>query len=139
MRHEVGIYVGDPPDIKRGGLAYRLYTHSVAERMHMWNLDMTDAQFMQFYSQKMDMLRTPLPYGEIAGAVMDFSRLREEPGGVVNLDASGLGQGYEVGLQDAHDEPLGSRRPPAPTSDRVLRSAWPTIEAATVLHGVLVV
>jgi hypothetical protein len=99
----------------------------------MWKLDMTDANFMQFYSRKMGMLRTPLPYGEIAGVVMDFSWLRVEPGGVVNLDVSGLGQGYEVGLQDAHDEPLGSRRPPVPTSDRVLRSARPTIEAATDL------
>jgi hypothetical protein len=117
----------DPPDIKREALVYWPYTHSVAERMHMWKLDMTDANFMQFYSRKMGMLRTPLPYGEIAGAVMDFSWLRVEPGGVVNLDVSGIGQGYEVGLQDAHDEPLGSRRPPVPTSGRVLRSARPTI------------
>jgi hypothetical protein len=66
----------------------------------MWKLGMTDAQFMKFYSRKMDMLRTPLLYGEIAGAVVGFSRLREEPGGEVNLSASGLDQGFEVGLQD---------------------------------------
>jgi hypothetical protein len=123
MRNEVVIYVGDSADIKRGALVYWPYSHNVSERMHMWKLDMTDAQYMQFYRRKMDMLRAPLPYGEIAGAVMDFSRLREEPGGEVT---SGFDQGYEV-------ERLESRRPPVPTSDRVLRSARPTIEAATVL------
>jgi hypothetical protein len=133
MRNEVGIYVGDPADIKRGALVYWPYTHGVSERMHMFKLDMTDAQFMRFYSRKMDMLRSPLPYGEIAGAVMDFSKFREDSGGDDPGREAGLGREYEVPLQDVHDELPEHRTPPALVSDRVLRSSKPHVKAVSVL------
>jgi hypothetical protein len=78
----------------------------------------------------MDMLRVPLPYGDVSGAVMDFTRAREDPGGEVPYLDSGLREGYEAPLQDADVGPLGSRRRPQRSSDRVLRSARPTVEAA---------
>jgi hypothetical protein len=81
----------------------------------------------------MDVLRSPLPFGEVAGAVMDFSKFREDSGGETTDSAAGLDRGYEAPLQEVQDDPLEYGRPPAPISDRVLRSSNPRVKEATVL------
>jgi hypothetical protein len=78
----------------------------------------------------MDMLRVPLPYGDVSGAVMDFTRAREDPGGEVPYLQAGLREGNEAPLQDADVGPLETRRRPQRPSDRVLRSARPIVESA---------
>jgi hypothetical protein len=128
-KNEVGIYVGDPVGVKGGALVYWPYTHTVSERMHMWKLEMSDAQFLAFYGRKMEMLRPPLPYAQIAGAVFDFLRATSDSGSETPTRESPLPANYEAALVD-DQEPGVHPRKVLPISDRVLRSARPTEEAA---------
>jgi len=47
MKSEVGINVGDVPYDKGAALIYLSFTHTVSERIYLYELDIIDVKFIQ--------------------------------------------------------------------------------------------
>ena len=78
-KNDMGFYVGDEDSVKGGSLIYMPYTHNVLTRGNGYRILISDIQFLQWYSQRRDIRRNPLPYFVVKNAVMDFLANRETP------------------------------------------------------------
>jgi len=71
VRNEVGIYVGQPEG-SIGHLVYDPYTHKVLERGSVNRIDISDLQFLKWYSRRHTMRESSLPYKIITDAFHSF-------------------------------------------------------------------
>jgi hypothetical protein len=71
--------VGDEDSVKGGSLIYMPYTHNVLIRGNGHRILISDIQLLQWYSQRRDIRRNPLPYSVVKDAVMDLLANRETP------------------------------------------------------------
>jgi hypothetical protein len=71
--------VGDEDSVKGGSLIYLPYTHNVLTRGNRHRILISDIQLLQWYSQRRDIRRNPLPYSIVRDAVMDLLANRETP------------------------------------------------------------
>jgi hypothetical protein len=58
---------------------YMPYTHNFLTRGNGHRILISDLQLLQWYSQRRDIRRSPLPYSVVQGAVMDLLSNRETP------------------------------------------------------------
>ena len=78
-KNDIGFYVGDEDSVKGGSLIYLPYTHNVLTRGNGHRILISDTQLLQWYSQRRDIRRNPLPYSVVKDAVMDLLANRETP------------------------------------------------------------
>jgi KUP system potassium uptake protein len=134
MKNHIGIYVGQPKE-KRGSLIYWPYTHSTTVRLDAWKLEITDTQFMAYYTKHVQAKDKPLPYKVVEGAFHDFAKAVELDPEARKAWAEQL-KPLQAPLFDEDDseivpldddppeeEVLPARIVSAGPSDRVLRSA----------------
>ena len=79
VKNDIGFYVGDEDSVKGGSLIYLPYTHNVLTRGNGHRILISDIQLLQWYSQRRDIRRNPLPYSIVKDAVMDLLANRETP------------------------------------------------------------
>ena len=70
--NQLAIYVGNPPATKRGCFVYYPSSRQVLERLHCWRIDMSDAQFVNFFEKRVRIRDSALPYRDILHAMHDF-------------------------------------------------------------------
>ena len=71
-RNQIGIYVGEDSKTKGGHLIYWPYTHAVQTRDTITKLEITDAQFLHYFSKLINAKTKSLPYQTIDIAIEDF-------------------------------------------------------------------
>ena len=69
--------MGDEDSVKGGSVIYMPYTHNFLARSNGHRIHISDIQFLQWYSQRRDIRRNPLPYSVVKDAVMDLLANRE--------------------------------------------------------------
>ena len=70
--NQLAIYVGNPPATKRGCLVYFPSSRQVLERLHCWRIDMSDAQFVNFFEKRVRIREASSPYRDVSNAMHDF-------------------------------------------------------------------
>ena len=70
VKNDIGFYAGNEDSVKGGSVIYMPYTH---------NFLISDLQLLQWYSQRRDIRRNPLPYSVVNDAVMDLLSNHETP------------------------------------------------------------
>ena len=80
--------MGDEDSVKGGSVIYMPYTHNFLTRGNGHRILISDIQLLQWYSQRRDIRRNPLPYSVVKDAVMDLLANRETT--VTRTDASQL-------------------------------------------------
>ena len=122
VKNELGIYVGNPSDIKRASLVYWPRSHSVSVRLHCWKLDMTDEQFISYYNRRGEMQDGSIPFARVVDAVTDFNELVRSDSADELVTPSVTPLLGSVPLSD--EQSLKSIRDQYPTSNtRVTRSS----------------
>jgi histone deacetylase 1/2 len=71
-RNQLGIYVGEDSDTKGGHLIYWPYSQAVTTRDNCTKLDITDAQFLHYFSKLINAKTKTLPYSVVDRAVGDL-------------------------------------------------------------------
>ena len=71
-RNQLGIYVGEDDATKGGHLVYWPYSQAVTPRDTLTKLEITDAQFLHYFSKLINAKTKTLPYKSIEIAVEDF-------------------------------------------------------------------
>ena len=71
--------MGDEDSVKGGSVVYMPYTHNFLTRGNGHRILVSDIQLLQWYSQRRDICRNPLPYSIVKDAVMDLLANRETP------------------------------------------------------------
>ena len=79
VKNGIGFYAGDEDSVKGGSVIYMPYTHSFLTRGNGHRILISDLQLLQWYSQRRDIRRNPLPYSVVKNAVMDLLSNRETP------------------------------------------------------------
>jgi hypothetical protein len=79
VKNDIGFYAGDEDSVKGGSVIYMSYTHNFLTRGNGHRILISDLQLLQWYSQRRDIHRSPLPYSVVHGAVMDLLSNRETP------------------------------------------------------------
>ena len=79
VKNDIGFYAGDEDSVKGGSVIYMPYTHSFLTRGNGHRILISDLQLLQWYSQRRDIRRNPLPYSVVHNAVMDLLSNRETP------------------------------------------------------------
>ena len=78
FKNDIGFYLGDDEDsVKGGSVIFMLYTHNFVTRGNGHRILISDIQLLQWYSQRCDIRRNPLPYSVVKDAVMDLLVNRE--------------------------------------------------------------
>jgi hypothetical protein len=79
VKNDIGFYVGDEDSVKGGSVIYMPYSHSFLTRGNGHRVLISDIQLLQWYSQRRDIRRNPLPYSIAHNAIMDLLANRETP------------------------------------------------------------
>jgi len=77
VKNDIGFYAGDEDSVKGGSVIYMPYTHNFLTRGNGHRILISDLQLLQWYSQRRDIRRNPLPYSIVHGAIMDLLSNRE--------------------------------------------------------------
>jgi hypothetical protein len=72
LRNQIGIYVGTPEECSGGNIIYWPFDKSTSIRYDVVKMELTDAQFMHFYQQKMFKDSIHLPYSYVDEAMEAF-------------------------------------------------------------------
>ena len=75
LRNQIGIYVGTPEECSGGNIIYWPFDKSTSIRYDVAILELTDAQFMHFYQQKMFQDSAHLPYSYVDEAMEAFKEV----------------------------------------------------------------
>ena len=62
VKNDIGFYAGDEDSVKGGSVIYMPYTHNFLTRGNGHRILISDLQLLQWYSQRRDIRRSPLPY-----------------------------------------------------------------------------
>lgn len=77
LKNELGIYVGDADDYKRGCTLYMPYHRNLQLSLDCVKLEITDRQYLHYMSRRQD-IRDPTRYSTIEGAFHDFGEALAE-------------------------------------------------------------
>ncbi len=72
VKNDISFYVGDEDSVKGGSVIYMPYSHSFLTRGNGHRVLISDVQLLQWYSQRRDIRRNPLPYSIVHNAIMDL-------------------------------------------------------------------
>ena len=81
VKNDIDFYAGDEDSVKGGFLIYLPHTHNVLTRGNGHRILISDIQLLQWYSQRRDIRRNPLPYSVVKDAVMDLLANPDTPAG----------------------------------------------------------
>jgi hypothetical protein len=71
--NELGIYVGNSLDMKRGCRVYYPDARAFYDRFHCWQIHMSDTQLLDFYQKRLQLREYPTAYRQISNALHDFT------------------------------------------------------------------
>ena len=79
VKNDIDIYVGDKDSVKGGSVIYMPFTHNFLTSGNGHRILISDIQLLQWYSQRRNIRRNPLPYSVVKDAVMDLLAHNEIP------------------------------------------------------------
>lgn len=126
VKNHLAIYVGQPEGYVDAHLIYRPYERDVIIRGSVQLVNVTDTQFLRWYTRRVDMLTGKTPYREISDALLNFADPELELI-IIEDDQAAI---------DATSTADISEKSPVPPSDRTLRSSSRSASAVTA-HSVI--